>query len=104
MYANSIVAIVSGQVANFAVHLFDSKVAPFDVAILCCAAAAYIIIKSNWAENTGGAAPSTGSSGGDAIAVMSSAVSRMVQQPQLFLLGFIQSLFESSMCATAFAH
>jgi hypothetical protein len=39
VYANSIVAIVSGQVANLAVHAFDSKVAPFDVAILCAAAA-----------------------------------------------------------------
>ena len=82
-------------------HLFDSKVAPFDVAMLCCAAAAYIIIKSNWAENTGsGASPSSSSSGGDAMAVMSSAVQRMIAQPQLFLLGFIQSLFESSMSAT----
>jgi hypothetical protein len=38
------------------------------------------------------------------VAVMSSAVQRMVAQPQLFLLGFIQSLFESSMSATCCPH
>ena len=69
---------------------------------MCCAAAAYIIVKSHWAENTGsGSSPASGG-GGDAVTVMTSAVARMVQQPQLFLLGFIQSLFESSMCAQVF--
>jgi hypothetical protein len=37
------------------------------------------------------------------VAVMSSAVQRMVAQ-QLFLLGFIQSLFESSMSASCCPH
>ena len=91
---NGVMAILAGQLGALVRDYFDSLVAPFDLAIVFLSIAAAVIFFT-WAENKGDAL-SLGSDR-DTRTKFQVAMDTFKRDPKVFVLGLIQSAFESSM-------
>lgn len=91
---NGVVAIVSGLVAGYVAHIYNSKVAPFDLsmAILALLAA---VLSATWKENYGDAAQSVRGGFGKAICTL-------VADRKIILLGVAQAAFEGALYTFTF--
>ncbi|CAF2689126.1 unnamed protein product [Rotaria sp. Silwood2] len=87
-FGNSVVAIISGLVAQFAANQFG-YVAPFDSAILSFIAMCILLI-TTWSENYGDASAPISQS-------FISAWTAIKSDRKIFFLGVVQALFEASM-------
>ncbi|GMR48918.1 hypothetical protein PMAYCL1PPCAC_19113 [Pristionchus mayeri] len=86
--ANSLIAIASGYVAQFAADMFG-YVAPFDVALLVLGAQS-ILVLSRWPENYGDEKATTSQSFHKAFSLLKS-------DHRVLCLGLVQALFEGAM-------
>lgn len=91
---NGVVAIVSGLVAGYVAHIYNSKVAPFDLsmAILALLAA---VLSATWKENYGDAAQSVRGGFGKAVRTL-------VADRKIILLGVAQAAFEGALYTFTF--
>ncbi|CAF3621521.1 unnamed protein product [Rotaria sordida] len=87
-FGNSVVAIISGIVAQFVANTFG-YVAPFDSAIISFIAMCILLI-TTWSENYGDA-------NAHVLQSFISAWTAIKSDKKIFLLGIVQGLFEASM-------
>jgi len=113
MLLNSLVAIGSGFIANYAADstpltpsrfsgvFYGGNTAPFDysiAALLLC----WVVIQCAWAENYGSRTTNVAASSGLSLTALKEAVTAIRSDSRIFLIGSMAALFEGSMYTFVF--